>query len=141
MANRSPAGRRSFFVSDQHVALSRRLWGVELAVALFDAAGPLVPGNRGADMVWASPFACGSNFLLRLAGCQRKHLIVEARASAFAASGFRRHGPLARAWSGQSSRIRRGSRRLRGSRLSCPRAFAVTREHALGRFQFAELAG
>jgi hypothetical protein len=38
-----------------------------------------VPGNRGADMVRASPFARGGNFLLRLAGCEGKDLIAQAR--------------------------------------------------------------
>src|SRR6478736_5993403 len=54
-------------VSD-HGALLRppRLRGVELPVALFDAARPLVPGNGGADMVGASPLTCSGNFLLRL---------------------------------------------------------------------------
>jgi hypothetical protein len=56
-----------------------RLRSVELPVALLDAPSPLVPGNRGADMVRASPFACGSNFLLRLASCQGKNLIAQAR--------------------------------------------------------------
>jgi hypothetical protein len=32
-----------------------RLRGVELAVALFDAASPLVPGNDNTDMVRPSP--------------------------------------------------------------------------------------
>jgi hypothetical protein len=58
-----------------------RLCGIELSIALFDAAGPLVPGNRGADMVRASALACSGDFLLRLAGCQGKNLIVEARCS------------------------------------------------------------
>jgi hypothetical protein len=58
---------------------SHRLRGVELPVALLDAASPLVPGNRGADMVRASPSARGGNFLLRLAGCQGKDLIAQAR--------------------------------------------------------------
>jgi hypothetical protein len=58
---------------------SRRQRGVELPVALLDAASPLVPGNRGADMVRASPFARRGNFLLRLAACQGKDLIVQAR--------------------------------------------------------------
>ena len=58
---------------------SRRLRGVELPVALLDAASPLVPGNRGADMVRASALACSGDFLLRLAGCQGKNLIVETR--------------------------------------------------------------
>ena len=63
-----------------------RLYGIELPIALFDAAGPLVPGNRSADMVRASTFACSGDFLLRLAGCQGKDLIVEARRVAAAAS-------------------------------------------------------
>jgi hypothetical protein len=56
-----------------------RLRGIELPVALFDAASPLVPGNGGADMVRASPLACSGDFLLRLAACQGKDLITEAR--------------------------------------------------------------
>jgi hypothetical protein len=55
----------------------RRLRGVELPVALFDAASPLEAGNRCADMVRASSFACSGDFLLRLAVCQSKHLITE----------------------------------------------------------------
>jgi len=62
--------RALFHVSDR---------GVELPVSLLDPASPLVPGDRGADMVRASPFARGGNFLLRFAGCQSKDLIVEAR--------------------------------------------------------------
>jgi DDE family transposase len=65
-------GRRSFFipVSERAALLRpRRLRGVELPVALFDAASPLVPGNDDADMVRASPLACSGDFLLRLAGC------------------------------------------------------------------------
>jgi hypothetical protein len=50
------------------------------------ARGPLVPGNRGTDMVWANAFACSGDFLLRLAGCQGKNLIVEVRRAAAAAS-------------------------------------------------------
>jgi hypothetical protein len=83
---RTPAGRLGpagvpFIVASDRRALlrSRRLRGVELPVALLDAASPLVPGNRGADMVRASPFARGGNFLLRLAGCQGKDLIAQAR--------------------------------------------------------------
>jgi hypothetical protein len=53
--------------------------GIELPVALFDAAGPLMPANGGTDMVRASALACCGDFLLRLAGCQSKNLIVEAR--------------------------------------------------------------
>jgi hypothetical protein len=50
--------------------------GVELPIALFDAAGPLVPGDGGADMVRTSAFACGGDLLLRLAVCQSKDPIV-----------------------------------------------------------------
>jgi len=35
-----------------------------------------VPGNGSADMIRASAFACGSDFLLRLAGCQGKDLVA-----------------------------------------------------------------
>jgi hypothetical protein len=42
----------------------RRLRGVELAVAFFDAAGSLMPGKDDADVVWAGAFACSSDFLL-----------------------------------------------------------------------------
>jgi hypothetical protein len=56
-----------------------RWCGVELPVALFEAASPLVPGNRGADMVRASSLACSGDFLLRLAGCQDKDLIAESQ--------------------------------------------------------------
>jgi hypothetical protein len=65
---------------------TRRLRGVELPVALFDAASPLVPGNDDTDMVRASPLARSGDFLLRLAGCQGKDLIPEGRRSALAAS-------------------------------------------------------
>src|ERR1700736_3027639 len=65
-----------------------RLRGVELPFALFNAASPLVPGEGGADMVWASAFACGGDLLLRLAGCQGKDLIVEGQRATLAASRF-----------------------------------------------------
>src|SRR6516165_7369481 len=65
-----------------------RLHGVKLSVPLFDMTGRLVPGNRGADMARASPLACGGDFLPRLAGCQGKDLIAEARRAALAASWF-----------------------------------------------------
>jgi hypothetical protein len=65
-----------------------RLRGVELPVALFNAASPLVPGKGHANMVWASAFACGGDLLLRLAGCQGKDLIAEAQRAALAASPF-----------------------------------------------------
>jgi hypothetical protein len=38
-------------------------FGVEFPIALFDAARPLVPGKRGADMVCASALACSGDFL------------------------------------------------------------------------------
>jgi hypothetical protein len=89
----------------------RRLTGVELPVALFDAASPLVAGNGGADMVRASSLACSGNFLLRPAICQSKHLIAKSGWGALAASWF--FGPGARApWSRCSSCLRRRSRRL-----------------------------
>ena len=72
-------------VSDHGALLRpRRLRGVELPVALFDAASPLVPGNGAADMVRANPLACSGDFLLRLAACQGKDLIAEARRVALA---------------------------------------------------------
>jgi hypothetical protein len=55
--------------------VKRRLRGVEFPVALFDAADALVPGNGGADMIWASALACSGDFLLRLTACQGKDLI------------------------------------------------------------------
>jgi hypothetical protein len=56
----------------------RWLRGVELPVALFDAAGALVPGNDDPDVVRARSFA-RRDFLLRLPGCQGKDLIAEGR--------------------------------------------------------------
>ena len=64
----------------------RRLRGVELAIALFDAASPLVPGNGGANMVRASLLACNGDFLLRLAVCQGKDLIGQGGRGVLAAS-------------------------------------------------------
>ena len=55
---------------------------------LFYAAGPLVPGDGGADMVRASSLARSGNFLLRFAGCQGKDLVIKARRTALAASWF-----------------------------------------------------
>src|SRR5258706_13462312 len=55
----------------------RRLRRVELPVALFDAASPLVAGNGGSDMVRASSLACSGDFPLRLALFQSKHLITQ----------------------------------------------------------------
>ena len=84
LPNLSGVGPAGLFIplSDRGALLRlRRLRGVELPVALFDAASPLVPGNGGADMVRASALACSGDFLLRLAGCQGKDLIAEARTS------------------------------------------------------------
>src|SRR6266566_8306133 len=92
MQTRRPApfgiGRRSFLsgLRPRRVARSRRLCGVELPVAFFDAASALVPGNRRADMIRASALARSGDFPLRLAGCQGKDLIVEARRAPPAAS-------------------------------------------------------
>jgi hypothetical protein len=44
-------------VRPRGAAASRRRHGVELPIALFDAASPFVPGNRGADMVRAGALA------------------------------------------------------------------------------------
>ena len=54
-----------------------RLCAVELSVALFDTASPLVPGNGHADMVRASPLARSRDFRLGLAGCKGQDLIGE----------------------------------------------------------------
>ena len=54
----------------------RRLRGIKLPAPLLDAASPLVPRNGSADMVRASALACSGDFLLRLAGCEGKDLIV-----------------------------------------------------------------
>jgi hypothetical protein len=62
---------------------------------LFYAAGPLVPGNGGADMVRASSLARRGNFLLRFAGCQGKDVVIKARGTALAASWFWGCCPLA----------------------------------------------
>src|SRR5262249_52689780 len=68
-----------FVESDRDVLLcSCRMRGVELPVALLDAAGPLVPGDCDADMVRADPLACGGDFLLCLARCQGEYPIPEA---------------------------------------------------------------
>jgi hypothetical protein len=61
------------------LGLLRRLRRIEPPVALFDAAGSFVPGDGDADMVGANPVACRGDFLLRLAVCQGKDLVAEAR--------------------------------------------------------------
>ena len=84
-ADSGRAGAR--FIPDRFVLLSdrsallysRRLHGIEPPVTLFDAASPLVPGNRGAGMVRARVLAYSSDFLLCLAGCQGKDLIAQGR--------------------------------------------------------------
>src|SRR5215471_798689 len=96
---RSPHGR-GFLQGSDRPALFRpgRLSGVEFPVALFDAASALVPGNGGADVVWASPLARCGDFLMRLARCQNKYPIIEGRRRALAASGFCGRGAPALAW-------------------------------------------
>jgi len=60
--------RRDTIPASDRRALLRRRWpcDVEFPIALFDAAGPLVPGNCGADMVWASALAARQHPLGRL---------------------------------------------------------------------------
>ena len=100
--------RSSFFASNGSVLPSRRrLRRVELPVARLDAASPLVPGNRGAAMVRTSALACRSDFLLCLASCEGKNLIVEAQRAALAASGFCGRSALEPARSPRSGRFRR----------------------------------
>jgi hypothetical protein len=73
-----PAGVLFILKSDRGGLLRHRHpYGVELCVALFDAASPLVPGNGGTDMIRASALACSGDFLLRLAGCQSKNPIAQ----------------------------------------------------------------
>src|SRR5215813_14214800 len=115
-----------------------RLRGIELPVSLFNAASPLVPGKGHADMVWASPLACGGDFLLRLAICQGKDLIAEGRRGALAASWSCGGSARGSRW---CSRFHCRARRLGQSLLCYPRACAVARKHTLGRLQFAELTG
>src|SRR5262249_9586700 len=118
----------------------RRLSGVELAVALFDAASALVPSDDHADVVRAGSHASGGDFLLRLAGCQGKDLIPQRRRAALASrfSGYSALAPSSSRWRGCS----RGCRwRLRCGHPFPPGALAVARQYTFGRFQFAELAG
>ena len=88
--SRSLRGPRFLYprVRRRRVAPSRPNVWRRVSRRALDAAGPLVPGNCGADMVWASPFACRSDFLLRLAGCQGENLIPQGRRAAPAASWF-----------------------------------------------------
>jgi len=65
---------------------SCRLRGVELSIPLFDAAGPLIPGYGGADVVWARALARSGDLRLRLAISEGKNLIIEARRATLAAS-------------------------------------------------------
>ena len=81
---RAPAGHsggargpRFILKSDGALLRPGRRSGIELFIALFDAASPLMPGNGGADMVRASALACGGDFPLRPAGCQSKNLIAQ----------------------------------------------------------------
>src|ERR1700719_1681676 len=107
---RSRAAPFSFpAISDRGALLRlRRLRGVELPVAQFDAASSLVPGNDAADMVRARPPTCSRDFLLRLSVCQGKDLLAEGRRGALATSWFR--GRSATALPRWSSRLRCGGR-------------------------------
>src|SRR5215472_5077476 len=80
--------RLSAILERRGLGLRRRLHGIELAVAFFDAASALVSGDGDADMVGANPFACSGDFLLRLAICQGKDLIAEARRGRTATGWF-----------------------------------------------------
>src|ERR1700746_327722 len=92
-------------ISDRGALLRlRRVRGVELPVAQFDAASSLVPGNDTADMVRARAAACSRDFLLRLAACQGKDPLAEGRRGALATCWFR--GRSARALPRWSSRLR-----------------------------------
>src|SRR5215831_16958094 len=97
-------------------------------------------------MIRARALACSSDFLLRLAGCQGKHSIAEARRAALAASRSCSPGggaPTRLRWRRRLGwRCRRlgwRCRRLGYSSPCWPRALAVAREHTRGRLQFAEL--
>jgi hypothetical protein len=81
LASAGSLSDRRLVVASDRGALLRfcRVRGVQPPIALFNAASPPVPGNGGTDMVWASALACCGDFLLRLAGCQSKNPIVEAR--------------------------------------------------------------
>src|SRR5215469_5968485 len=92
---------------------ARRLRAVELPVALFDAARPLVSSDGDADMVRASSLASGGDFLLRLAGCQGEDLIPQGRRAALGASWFSGRSTPATAWSCWSGRLSRRGRCLR----------------------------
>jgi hypothetical protein len=65
----------------------RRMGGVELPIALLDAARTLVPGNHEPDVIRASPFARRGDFPLRLPGCQGKDPIAEGGRGAPTLSG------------------------------------------------------
>src|SRR5260370_20601897 len=67
-----------FYPVSDHGALHgpRRLRGVELTVALFDAASPSVPRDGHTNMVRASPLARNGDFLLLLAVCHGNALVT-----------------------------------------------------------------
>src|SRR5207237_5818907 len=115
-----------------------RLACVWLPVALFDAACPLVPGDGRADMVRASPLTSGSDFVLRSARCQGKHLIAEGCRGATTVTWFRGRSRPAAALPLRWSNCL-GRRRGRLGRDRSLRACAIARQHTLGRLQFAEL--
>jgi len=128
-------------VSDAGVLFRRcRLRGVELTVTLFDATRPLVSGNDDTDVIWACPLACGRDFLLRLASRQGKDLLAECRRAAPAGSRLCGRDARTPRWPRRNRRFHCSGRRLGRRRPGSPRAFAVTREYALGRFQLRELA-
>jgi hypothetical protein len=76
--------------SDRTVLLraASRSSGAEFPIALLNAARPPVLGDGGANVIRASTSACRRDFLLRLAGCQRKDLITEAGRTTFTASAL-----------------------------------------------------
>ena len=84
---------------------SCRLRRVELATPFFDAAGPLVPGDGGTDMVRASALAYRSDFPLRLAGCQGKDLTAEVGRAKLAASCSCGRSARAPTWSRWGGRL------------------------------------
>jgi Gluconate 2-dehydrogenase subunit 3 len=75
-------------------------------------------------MVGASALACSGDFLLRLAGCQRKDLVAEVRRTALAACGF----------CGRRGRATMPSRWSKASEFSWPTAqafFNTIRTHTM----------
>src|SRR5690348_3116058 len=138
-ANYNNAGGLCRWLDRSGFGLLGRLRRIELAVALFDAAGPLVPGDRDADVVGAHPLACRGDFLLRPAVCQGKDLISEARRVSLTRIRLCRRP--ARSTTGPDCSARRcragssGRTRPPGGAPS-----AVARQHPLGSLELVELA-